>query len=226
MKSLLSKALIPVPPGIYIKDPNSSELGMSIISGSIDLIDRIGFEAFTFKKLAAEIQSTEASVYRYFESKHRLLLYLTSWFWGWLEYQLVFRVANIDSAWERLERAIHLLTAPVKEDITHEHINEIKLYNILTAESSKSYLTKFVDEENKEGFFSGYKSLVARVSDIILEINPDYKYPHMLISTIIEGAHHQRFFAQHLPKLTDIVEGEDAITEFYKDIVVCAIEKP
>jgi len=61
------------------------------------------------------------------------------------------------------------------------------------------------------------------VSDIILEINPTYKYPHMLISTIIEGAHHQRFFAQHLPRLTDAVNGEDAIIEFSKEATFKAI---
>jgi hypothetical protein len=41
----------------------------------------------------------------------------------------------------------------------------------------------------------------------------------MLVSTIIEGAHHQRFFADHLPRLTDIVEGEDAVTSFYLQLV-------
>ena len=34
----------------------------------------------------------------------------------------------------------------------------------------------------------------------------------MLVSTIIEGTHHQRFFAEHLPRLTNVVEGEDSVT--------------
>jgi hypothetical protein len=104
------------------------------------------------------------------------------------------------------------------------HINEEKLYRIVVAESPKAYLTKEVDQENKEGLFTGYKQLVDRVSEIILEINPVFKYPHMLISTVIEGAHHQRYFADHLPRLTDVVEGEDSITEFYKDMVFKTIE--
>ena len=45
----------------------------------------------------------------------------------------------------------------------------------------------------------------------------------MLISTLIEGAHHQRFFAQHLPRLTDAVNGEDAIIEFSKEVTFKAI---
>lgn len=209
---------------VYLKDPETSELGRKIISSSIDLIDEIGLEAFTFKKVAAKIGSTEASVYRYFESKHKLLLYLITWYWAWMEYRLVFGLANIASPEERLERAIILLTEQVVEDGSFEHINEIKLNRIVICESSKAYHTKDVDEENKVGMFAGYKELVQRVCDVILEINPHYKYPHMLVSTMIEGSHHQRYFAEHLPRLTDIVKGEDAITEFYKEMIFKAIK--
>ena len=223
MFELLSKVSIQVNDNIFLKNPESSELGRRIISGSIDLIDEMGFEVFTFRKLGQQINSTEASIYRYFENKHKLLLYLTSWYWGWLEYHLVFRTANIHSPYERLKKAIATLTEQLTDDNSFTHINKVKLYHILISESSKAYLTKAVDVENKEGFFTGYKKLVARVSEIILEINPDYKYPHMLVSTVIEGAHHQRYFAKHLPKLTDVVKGEDSITEFYKNIVLKAI---
>ena len=76
-------------------------------------------------------------------------------------------------------------------------------------------MTKEVDNENEEGAFVGYKRLVSRVSDIVKEINSKYSYPHMLVSTVMEGAHHQRFFSEHLPALTDVIEGEDSITNFY-----------
>ncbi len=224
MRDLLPKVAFRVNENTYIKDPESSELGRKILRGSIDLIYNDGLEAFTFRKLAHAIDSTEASVYRYFESKHKLLLYLTAWYWGWLEYRLVFATANIESGEERLERALRLLTEPVREDACFSHINEMKLDQIVIAESSKAYMTKAVDQENREGVFSGYKKLVERISTIILELNPSYKYPHMLISTVIEGAHHERFFAQHLPRLTDVVKGEDSITSFYCDLVFRAIK--
>lgn len=219
MDKLLAKVSIVVNDRIYLKDPASSELGRKIISRSIAMVDEMGFEAFTFRKLAKAIGSTEASVYRYFESKHKLLLYLTSWYWAWMEYRLAFGLANVPSPTVRLERAITLLTEQVVEDGSFAHINEVLLNRIVISESSKVYMTKSVDEENKEGVFLGYKQLVARVSDIILEIDPSFKYPHMLVSTIIEGTHHQRYFAEHLPRLTDVVQGEDAITEFYKKLV-------
>ncbi len=212
---------------LYLKDPLSSELGMRILASSIDMIDEIGYEAFTFRKLAREISSTEASVYRYFESKHKILLYLSAWYWNWMEYRLSFRLANIDSAQKRLDIAITVLTEPITEDGAFAHINEVKLNRIIIGESSKCYLTKDVDEVNEHGVFLAYKRLVQTVSDIILEINKRYKYPHMLLSTMIEGAHLQRFFADHLPRLTDTVKGEDAVTAFYKDMVtkVIAINK-
>jgi hypothetical protein len=140
-----------------------------------------------------------------------------------MEYRIAFGLANIPAPEERLEKAIKLLTEDIELDGSFEHINEYKLNKIVIAEAPKSYMTKEVDQNNKEGFFSGYKQLVARVSNIILEINPKYKYPHMLISTLIEGAHHQRFFAQHLPRLTDEVNGEDAIIEFSKEAAFKAI---
>ena len=223
MQVFLPNITIQVNDKIYLKNPDSSELGRKIISSSVDMLDEMGMEAFTFRKLAERINSTEASIYRYFESKHKLLLYLTSWYWGWMEYRLVFALANVVTPQERLTKAIALLTGEVKEDGTYSFINEVKLNRIVISESSKAYLTKEVDVENKVGAFAGYKKLVGQVSEIILEINPDYKYPHMLISSIIEGAHHQRFFAAHLPRLTDVVKGEDSISEFYKEMVFKAI---
>ena len=223
MKGLLANVSIQVNENIYLKDPETSNLGIKIIRGSIDLIEEMGFEAFTFRKLGIGINSNEASIYRYFESKHKVLLYLTSWYWSWMEYRLVFAFANVESPLVRLEKAIKVLTEEVVVDGSFDHINEIKLHRIVIRDSSKAYSTKDVDEENKAGLFVGYKTLVARVSNVINEINPTYKYPHMLVSTIMEGANHQHYFAEHLPRLTDIIKGEDAVVDFYKQMVIKAI---
>jgi AcrR family transcriptional regulator len=224
MRNLVNQISLKVHERTYLKDPESSDLGQKIISQSINLMAELGFDHFTFRKLAAEIQSTEASIYRYFESKHKLLLYLMSWYWAWMEYRLVFSLNNIDSAEQRLERAIEIISSIAPDNQYFSHINEEKLHRIVNSESPKAYLTKEVDNENREGVFSGYKSLVSRISDIILEINPTFKYPHMLVSTVIEGTHHQRFFADHLPRLTDIVAGEDTIPTFYKKLVFSIIK--
>ncbi len=210
---------IEVNPELYSKNPDSSELGRKIITNSIELMNEIGFESFTFKKLGLRIKSPESSIYRYFDNKHTLLLYLTSWYWAWTEYQLVFATSNISSSQEKLIRSIEILTKPVLIDNSISYVNEVLLCQIIFSESLKAYYTKNVDEENKKGCFKAYKSVVQRVSDMILEIKADFKYPHMLISTVIEGAHQQKYFAEHLPALTDLSKTKDSITQFYTELV-------
>jgi AcrR family transcriptional regulator len=219
MEAFVNKIQIKINENVYIKSPQSSDLGKKILTGSIDLIDEIGFEEFTFKKLAKLISSTEASIYRYFESKHHLLIYLVLWYWGWQEYRLVLKLTNIDDPKERLKRAITILTEKIEQDSTFSEIDELKLNRIVISESSKAYFSKAVDDDNKLGFFNQYKEIVKRVANVILEINPNFKYAQMLVSTVIEGSHHQRFFAKHLPRLTNVVEGEDIVTKFYTELV-------
>lgn len=219
MQDLPSNIAFKINANAFKKDPLSSDLGEKILRHGIDLMEEVGYEDFTFKKLAEKINSTEASVYRYFESKHNLLAYLTMWYWSWMEYRVVMNTLNIDNPKERLRRAIMSLTEEIKEDQNIQQIDEVKLQRIVIIESSKVYFCKTVDADNESGFFHVYKTLVQRLAGIILEINPEFKYPHMLISTIIEGANHQRFFANHLPRLTDIIEGEDPVANFYTQLI-------
>ena len=79
-----------------------------------------------------------------------------------------------------------------------------KLSRIVIRESPKAYHTKHVDEENKYGFFRSYKALCKKLGTIMQEVNPEYPYKSALSSTILESIHHQIYFAQHLPSLTDI----------------------
>ncbi len=204
---------------VYLKDPDSSKLGRKIVEHSIQLIDEIGFEHFTFKKLAERIGSTEASIYRYFENKHKLLIYLVSWYWNWLEYQLMFYTNNIESAEERFKIAMRVISQPQRFEADFVYINKDALHRIVVAESPKAYLSKEVDLDNKEGYFLSYKRLCRRIADIGKEIKPDYPYATALISTLVEAAHNQSFFAAHLPRLTEIPKGDDeGLTEFIIDL--------
>jgi len=218
MKHLLQDIKISVSDRIYLKDPESTALGKRIIEHGILLIDNIGFENFTFKKLGKEIKSNESSIYRYFENKHKFLVYITSWFWGWKEYQLVFATHSISDDFQKLNKAIEVITRPVEKDSQFGHINEIALRNIIINESSKSYLTKEVDEENIEGYFAIYKRLVKRLSEMLAAVNKTYPYPSSLASTIIDGTLHQHFLREHFRSITNC---NDSITptEYFKDMV-------
>lgn len=200
----------------YLKDPQNTELGKKIISASIRIIDELGFEQFTFKKLALEIGSTEASIYRYFDNKHRLLTYLVAWYWGWMEYQIEYQTHYIVDPIEKVKKILELLTKEVEADQSFEHIDEVLLHQIVIAESDKTYLTKNVDTDNKEGLFRGYKSLCEKIANAILSINPDYPYSRSLVSTIIEASHQQVFFSNHLPRLSDVKKEDENRSEVLK----------
>ncbi len=212
---------------LFLKNPEESELGKNIIKHSILLIHEIGFEAFTFKKLAKEIKTTEAGVYRYFENKHRILIYLVDWYWNWQEYRLMVETKNLKNPELKLKKAVLLLSTPVVDDETTKHINESLLYEIVMMEGAKSYLAKSVTEDNKNKLFQPYKDLCARIADIIKECSPKYKYPRSLASTIIEMAHSQNFYLKNLPSLTDFRDVKDAgkIALFLEDLVNAIIKK-
>lgn len=208
-------------PSLYLRNPEQSELGKNIIKHSIQLIYDNGFEAFTFKKMAESIGTTEAGVYRYFENKHKLLVYIISWYWGWIQFQLNYQTNNISDPIVKLKKVITLLSKNVEDDITTGHVNESQLHQILISEGSKAYLTNHVGIDNKQQFFKPYKDLCNSVGEIILEFNPKYKYPHSLASTIIEMAHLQNFFMNHLPSLTDFSKSKDEseIIKYLEDLV-------
>ncbi|GAA4271248.1 TetR/AcrR family transcriptional regulator [Aquimarina gracilis] len=224
MKYLLQDLKVRINDKIYIKDPESSALGKRIIEHSILMIQEIGFESFTFKKLGEKIGSNESSIYRYFENKHMLLLYLTCWYWGWIEYQLVFETNSIPDPEDKLRQTIEIITRSIKEDSSFSHINEILLNKIVINEYSKSYLTKEVDKENKEGYFAIYKRLATRIRDMIIEVNNKYPYPASLASTVIEGALHQHFLRDHFSSLTDCNE-KVTPSKFFTDLVFDSIKK-
>jgi len=224
MNDILSNLKIQVNEKIYVKDPETSALGKNILQESILLMDEIGFEDFTFKKLGERIGSNESSVYRYFESKHKLLVYLSSWYWSWIEYRLVFSTSNISDPMEKLKRAISIVTEIVKDDTTTLHINEAILNRIIIVQFTKTLLTKEVDEENKEGFFLVYKRVITRIIEIIQEVNPDYLFANSLASSVVEGALHQHFLKDHLKTITNCKENESP-TDFYIDLVQKTISK-
>ncbi|MFT6843847.1 MAG: hypothetical protein ACJAUV_000014 [Flavobacteriales bacterium] len=197
--------------GLYLKDPQDSELGRSIIKHSILLIDEFGIESFTFKKLAEKINSTEASIYRYFVNKHILLLYLVNWYWEWVNYLINLNTSNINDAKQKMRVIIQSFVSASRENPVVDYVNESILQKIVISEGMKVYHTKEVDDQNSKGFFKSYKELAVTVSNVISEVSPSFKYPHTLATNLFEMSNTHIFFAQHLPRLTDIsiVENEN-----------------
>jgi len=150
------------------------------------------------------MESSEVSIYRYFENKHLLLLYLNCWYWEWVSYQIDIKTMNISDGKTKLEHAIHCMIYANTESKLTDYINENTLFQIIMKESSKTYHISSVDEENKYGLFLPYKELVEKIAKIIKEINPKFKYSRSLASTLFEMINNQIYYAEHLPRLTSL----------------------
>ncbi|MBC7525590.1 MAG: TetR/AcrR family transcriptional regulator [Flavobacterium sp.] len=218
MNVVLPNIVINISKKLYIKNPETSYLGKKIIENSILLIDEIGFENFTFKKLGEKISSNESSIYRYFDSKHKLLLYLSAWYWGWMDYKLIFATNNIANAIEKLKIAVQLVTEEVVDDTDTLHVNEAVLYKIIVSEFAKTLLTKDVDQENEIGYFLVYKKVINRLQSFIDAVNPKYPFAKTLASSIVEGALHQHFLKNHFKTITNCNETISP-TDFYINLI-------
>jgi len=210
---------------IYLRDPETSEVGKSIVKNAIDLIYKLGFEQFTFKKLATEMNSTEATIYRYFENKHRLLLYILNWYWSYMEFLVMLKLQNLNSPKDKIKAVIQLLTQELPHDSAQLGYNNTFLYQIVIAESSKVYLVKEVNEINKNDVYKPYKDLCATIAEIFSEYNSAYKYPKSLSSSLIEASHNQQFFMISLPRLTDVTNKNKSnfVSSFLEDLIFKAL---
>ncbi|MEM1320476.1 MAG: TetR/AcrR family transcriptional regulator [Bacteroidota bacterium] len=199
---------VQINPNLYLKNPQETKLGRRIIEHSVLLIDEIGLEQFNFKKLARRISASEASIYRYFENKHHLFVYLLNWYWEWMIARINLNTLNVTDPVTRLKVIIRIIVDTANKNMAIEFVDEEILHKIVVREGAKAYHHKLVDEDNSEGFFLAYKRLCELIATTITELRPDFPYPKALASTIIETANNNLYFARHLPRLTDLKKGE------------------
>lgn len=212
---------------LFLRDPEQSELGRRIIRQGILLINELGFEETTFRKLADRMGTKEASIYRYFENKHRLLVYLVAWYWQWLDFQVIFETNNLSDPREKLERVLRiLLQHNVTTPATPDEINLSALHNIVICEASKAYLTRHVSDDNRQQLFKPYKDLTARIANLMLEYRPNYPYARSRASSLIETAHYQSFFMHYLPSLTDFGRSEtnEPLLDFLRHLLFATLD--
>lgn len=190
-------------PDLFVKDPQTTDTGRSILRTAIPLMNELGFEKFTFKKLSVKMKVSEITIYRYFENKHKLLLYLLSWYWEWVRYSIIFNTRNIDSPEEILKKTIQTVVESDQRSELVEFVDEKLLFALVIEESAKAHHTKMVDDENKQGLFLTLKGLKSEIAEIIRRINKDYPYPNSLASTILDMGLNLRFYSDHLPSMGD-----------------------
>lgn len=193
---------------IYIRDPLQTSLGKKIIEHAIILIDEIGFEELNFKKLAKSMVSTEASIYRYFENKYKLLSYLVSWYWDFMHFMVLMDIRNVNDPRQKLNQAIHTLVNSLDTTVIPSYIDQQKLHAVVVENATKVYHTKNVDLLNKEGYYINYKKIIKTLSEMILEVDADFQYPIALATNLIEQSLNNEYYIDHLPSLTDKKKGK------------------
>jgi len=191
-------------PSLHIKNPQDSKLGKKIIQQSVILIHDLGFDQFNFKKLAKAIGSTETSIYRYFENKHKLFVYLLNWYWEWMIVRIDFNTLNISDSKRKIELIIEIIIDTANRNTQIPFIDEDLLHEIVVREGTKGYHSINIDDDNEEGFFLAYKRLCAKIQESFNEYSPNFNYPSSLASMLVETANNNIYFSKHLPRLTDI----------------------
>lgn len=198
-----------------LKDPRQTKLGRNIIEHGIEMIAEVGFEEMTFKKLGKVIGSPEASLYRYFENKHKFLLYVMALYWGMIDLHCKEIIRSEVKLEEKVSRILDILCIPPDIPINGHFIKAEFINTIVIGESVKTFMTKHVDDDNHHGAFVTLKSTTAHIAGILSEYSPTYPFPKALASTIIEMSLYQRYFSEHLPSMTDIGK-HDTIVEDLK----------
>lgn len=187
-----------------LKDPRQTSLGRNIVTQGIRMIATLGFEEMTFKKLGKEIGSPEASIYRYFENKHRFLLYIMAMYWGMIDLHCT-RIIDLEySHEEKLRMILDILCSSPTIQFEGVDIQGEMIYAIVISESVKTFMTKHVDADNHHGAFLTLKSTTSHIAQLLSAYSPQYPFPKALASTIIEMTLYHRYFSEHLPSMTDI----------------------
>lgn len=190
---------------LFQRDPEETDLGRRIIEEGVRLIDSLGIEEFTLKKLATAIDSTEASMYRYFENKHQLLFYLLSWYWTRLSYLFDSQTLRVEDPWERLRVGLQVVIDIIEDDPTTTHIDEAALSRIAILESSKVYRFATTQERYGDAIFLAHSEFSDRMVRAVKLISPQYPHPKALISVVLLGLQRQLYHLVHMPHMTDLV---------------------
>lgn len=189
---------------LYVNDPFNSDLGRKIIAEGTVQLNQIGVEKFTFRKLAKKTSCTEAAVYRYFENKYKLLNYIISWYYGWLEYHIVFTVNQKEEPSEKIDKLIELLTEPVETDPNVKDISNKDVHELVIRENIKVIHTVITDEElDKQGYSFAFNNIINRIQSLLEQLSCDPKTSRSLASFIFFQSQQMSFLSRHRKTLVN-----------------------
>lgn len=195
-------------PSLTLRDPGSP-MGRRILHEGLELMNELGLEAFTFKKLAEHIGCTEVTVYHYFANKQRLLQYYFQLYWLWLAILSTQSGKSAKDPLDRVHGTIRGLAGLWPGEVLASQLNPFALRELVINEGSKSFMHKNVDSDNELKLFKPYKDLCAQVASELKACSPRIKSPRSFATTLVEMAHSLEFAMLHLPALTELSGKKD-----------------
>lgn len=206
----MTRYFIEPDPGLALRE-TSNAMGTRILTEGLALMNGIGLEAFTFKKLAERMGSTEVTVYHYFANKQRLLQYYFQMYWLWLGTHCRHEGRSLKDPRARLHGDIRAICGIWPGDSRAMHFDPADLRRLVINEGSKSFLHKNVDLDNERKVFKPYKDLIAHIAAEVRACSPRRRHAHTFATTLVEMAHSLEFAMQHLPALTELSEKGDRV---------------
>ena len=204
----MPRYLIEPAPDLALRD-TGSPMGVRILAEGLALLNEIGLEAFTFKKLAERIGCTEVTVYHYFANKQRLLQYYFQVYWLWLVTHCQQEGKGLNDPRARLHGDIRALCGLWPADALAAQFDPATLRELVISEGSKSFMHKNVDSDNELKLFKPYKDLCAHIATELKACAPRMRSSRSFATTLVEMAHSLEFAMHHLPALTELSEKKE-----------------
>jgi len=211
-----------IPSRMAQHDPSHSRTGLKILNTAIQLIADEGYEAFHLSRLAEKAGTVESTVYRYFENKHKLLLYISGWYWAYLDFSIDYETREMKDPRQILSKAIEMMAGISLPKNSSLIGDPLIIHRIITMEFSKIYITQMAHDDNKEGYFVYFKTFVNKIGNLLADIMPGYKFPRSLAFLLVLGIYQQIHVAEKLPALSDYDHSEpldEYISHFIKDLI-------
>jgi AcrR family transcriptional regulator len=216
MNSFFQNINVNVSQNLYLKDPLSSELGIHILDEGLVLMNSLGYENFTIKKLAKAIKTTESSVYRYFENKRKLTLYYLSWYCAMIEFLIVTHISENDSLDEIINQIIVILINQHELKHSHPDLSYTDLQQLISAELEhivNSNDSAFLHLKNEVT-----DSLILRISQLLApHCTTSIKIKELIIM-LFNDLHRQKRCYKLLQEAATFKTNQE-LAAYYKDIL-------
>jgi len=185
-------SLFPINDSLFVTDPLLSLQGRKILQKGIGLIYAKGLEGMDLSMLAEKMRIPEEEVFTFFDSKYQLMGYLHEYYWN-----SVFQL-EVPSARLKLQVALECLCHEFPKISTIREPYMRSLFYSLVREPLKQEVFTQPDFLYS-GLFWGYAKLLQMLSETIIEINPEYPYPHNLALSLVECIKQHTYFTHSMP---------------------------